>query len=159
MEILKLRSDEHDAWLTLRELLWPGSTREELTREQAEIIADSQRNCVFVAAAEDGLVGFVEVSLRDWAEGCSSRPVGYIEAWYVDHAHRRRGIGRQLFEAAEAWALSRGCTEMGSDAEFGNEVSQQAHRALGYAEVLRIVLFSKRLDESVLGSKVGNRAS
>jgi aminoglycoside 6'-N-acetyltransferase I len=72
--------------------------------------------------------------------------VGYLEAWYVKREYRRRGVGRLLIEAAERWAWSRGCTEMGSDAELHNEVSQQAHGALGYSEVLRVVLFSKRLE-------------
>jgi len=85
------------------------------------------------------------VSLREWVEGCHTRPVGYIEAWHVAPGHRRAGLGRRLVEAAEAWALSRGCTEMGSDADLDNRVSHAAHRALGYAEVARLVLFSKRI--------------
>ena len=146
MEIHTLRSDEHLTWLRLRERLWPDSSRDELTREQIEILGDSERNAVLVAAGPDGqLVGFVEVALRDWAEGCTARPVGYIEGWYVEPSHRQRGVGRKLIEAAEQWVLSRGCTEMGSDAELENETSHRAHRALGYSEVIRVVLFSKKL--------------
>jgi aminoglycoside 6'-N-acetyltransferase I len=146
MDIRPLRPDEHLAWLTLRQRLWPDFSAEELTREQQEILADSERNRVLVAAAPGGeLVGFVEVSLRDWAEGCVTSPVGYIEGWYVEPSHRRRGVGRSLIHAAERWAASRGCTEMGSDAELPNGVSHAAHRALGYAEVVRIVCYSKRL--------------
>ncbi len=146
MEIRELRPDERRSWLRLRELLWPETSRAELAGEVEEILADPERNSVLVAASPGGeLVGFVEVALRDWAEGCSTRPVGYIEAWYVEPEHRRSGLGRWLIEAAEHWALSRGCTEIGSDAELGNEVSARAHRALGYAEVTRLVLFSKKL--------------
>jgi aminoglycoside 6'-N-acetyltransferase I len=146
VEIRTLRPDEHDAWLRLRERLWPDTAREELERELEEILSDAGRNSVLVAASPaGGLVGFVEVALRDWAEGCATRPVGYIEGWYVEPGHRLSGVGRRLIEAAERWARSRGCTEMGSDADLGNEVSSGAHRALGYAEVARLVLFSKRL--------------
>lgn len=81
----------------------------------------------------------------DWAEGCVTRPVGYIEAWYVKPEQRRSGLGRQLMRAAERWVLSRRCTEVGSDAELQNEVSHEAHRALGYVEVTRLVLFAKKL--------------
>jgi len=145
--IRELRAEDRDAWLELRERLWPDFSREELTREEAEILADPERNCVLVAdAGEGGLVGFVEASIRDWAEGCSSRPVGYVEAWYVDPRFRRTGIGRRLIGAAERWALSRGCLEMGSDAELANEVSRHAHRSLGFSEVLQIVAFAKRLE-------------
>jgi len=140
-----LGSDEQTDWLTLRERLWPERGREALAAEQQEILTHAGRNAVLVAAAEGELVGFIEASLRDWAEGCESRPVGYIEGWYVEPSYRRRGIGRRLVEAAEAWARSRGCTEMGSDALLTNTVSHRAHAAIGYHEVERLVLFSKKL--------------
>ena len=146
VEIRKIRSEEHNAWLALRQLLWPDHPMDELKREQRQLLAESNRNSVRVAAPPSGeLVGFVEVSLRDWAEGCASQPVGYIEGWYVQPAHRRAGVGRQLIQAAENWALSQGCTEMGSDAELWNEVSQLTHHALGYSEATRLVCFSKKL--------------
>jgi aminoglycoside 6'-N-acetyltransferase I len=149
--IRPLRPGERTAWLDLRAALWPDAPRESLIREQEEILADPARNTVLAAVEEPTgsgrgeLIGFVEVSLRDWAEGCDTRPVGYLEAWYVVPEHRRAGLGRQLIDAAEAWALSRGCTEMGSDADLDNRVSHAAHRALGYAEVTRLVLFCKRI--------------
>ena len=147
MEVREPRLEEKDIWLRLRELLWPDTSREMLAREMEEILAGPERNAVLVAVSpEDELVGFVEVALRDWAEGCTTRPVGYLEAWYVDPGHRRSGLGRRLLEAAERWGLLRGCTEMGSDAELENEISARAHRALGYAEVVRLVLFSKKLE-------------
>lgn len=146
MEVRELRPEEKDRWLRLRELHWPDTSRELLARELEEIQADPERNAVLVAATHGNeLVGFVEVALRDWAEGCITRPVGYIEAWYVEPEHRRSGLGRRLLDAAERWVLLRGCTEMGSDAELGNEVSIRAHGALGYTEVVRLVLFSKKL--------------
>lgn len=146
MQIRPLLPEEYGEWLHLRELLWPDISLEELRREQEEILAEPEKNQVLAAELPGGgLAGFVEVALRDWAEGCVTRPVGYIEAWYVLPEHRRSGLGRLLIEAAEGWALARGCTEMGSDAELHNEVSHAAHRALGYVEVLRLVTFCKKL--------------
>ncbi len=146
MEIRELRSDERDTWLVLQGRLWPDTPREDLERGQDEVLVDPSRNGVLVAVdPEAGIVGFVEVSLRDWAEGCSTRPVGYLEAWYVEPDHRRSGIGRLLIQAAELWASARGCTEMGSDAELGNEVSRRGHVALGFSEVTRLVLFRKQI--------------
>lgn len=146
MEIRELRPNERLNWLRLRELLWPETSREELVKEQEEILADPAQNVVLVAAPPGGEpVGFVEVALRDWAEGCSTRPVGYLEAWYVKPVHRRSGVGRGLADAAERWAASHGCTEMGSDAELGNEISSSAHRSQGYSEVTRLILFCKKI--------------
>jgi aminoglycoside 6'-N-acetyltransferase I len=146
VEIRELRREEHERWLRLRKRLWPETTPAQLALEAEEIVADPDRNGVLVAAPRGGEpVGFVEVAIRDWAEGCDTRPVGYLEAWYVDAEHRRSGLGRRLVEAAERWASARGCTEMGSDAELQNVVSHKAHRALGYVEVGPVVLFSKKL--------------
>jgi hypothetical protein len=72
VQIRKLRHEERGEWLHLREFLWPDTSREELTREQQEILADSEKNCVFVAALPGGdLVGFVEVAFREWAESAT----------------------------------------------------------------------------------------
>ena len=136
---------ERGAWLRLRERLWPENPPEELAREQQRILAD-RRNLVLVAASDGGdLLGFAEASVREWAEGCATHPVGYLEAWYVVPEHRRAGLGAELVRAAERWAREQGCTEMASDADLENHVSHRAHRALGYDEVGRAVLFKKRL--------------
>lgn len=146
MEIRPIRPDELVAWLDLRAQLWPDQSRQDLEHDQLRLLQDTGRRAVLVAALPGGqLIGFIEASLRDWAEGCSTEPVGYIEGWFVSAAHRRSGVGRKLVEAAEAWALFKGCSEMGSDAELRNKVSHKAHRSLGYAEATRLICFSKKL--------------
>jgi len=148
MEIRALRPDERSAWRELRCLLWPAIAAEDSAvseNEEDEILASSERNAVLVADEGGRLVGFVEVALRDWAEGCRTRPVGYVEGWYVRPESRRTGVGRALIEAAERWTLSRGCTELASDAELANTLGHRAHSALGFSEVERVVAFAKRL--------------
>ena len=84
--------------------------------------------------------------MRSHADGCNpSRPVGYIEGWYVTEDHRRCGVGRKLLANAEAWARSHGCVEMASDALIDNQLSQSVHEALGYEVVDRCVLYRRRL--------------
>jgi aminoglycoside 6'-N-acetyltransferase I len=141
-----IREEERQSWLTLRKRLWPDHDPEILERERAQILADPEHNEVFVAlGAEGDLIGFLEVSIRPWAEGCVSEPVGYLEGWYVEPGQRRRGVGRALVLAGEAWARSKGCSEMGSDTEGWNEAGQRAHAAVGYREAIRLVCFSKQL--------------
>ena len=129
----------------MRVQLWPDLSVDDNDADCANILARPDRFSVFVAT-DSGLVhGFVDVSLRDIADGCDSSPVGYLEGWFVKPAHRGKGIGRRLVAAAEAWARSQGCTEMASDALLNNVDGQRAHARLGYAEVDRMVSFRKRL--------------
>ena len=101
----------------------------------------------FICARQGGgLQGVVEVSVRPDAEGCATERVGYVEGWYVDADARQTGIGRALVAAAESWARAQGCTEMASDVELPNTISQTAHGRLGYREVGRSVLYLKVLE-------------
>jgi len=129
----------------MRQSLWPECPYAEQLVEVARTLA-SEIQAVFVAESPTGeLRGFVEMALREFASGCATSPVGYIEGWYVKPQFHRQGIGRALVAAGEQWAMERGCVEMASDAVIGNIVSQQAHRALGYEESERLVCFRKGL--------------
>ena len=101
---------------------------------------------VFVADRGDrALCGFVEIGSRTYAEGCESTPVAFLEGWYVDSDVRRTGVGTELICAAEARAVAHGYSEMTSDTELENDISLDAHLALGYEEVERQICFRKRL--------------
>ena len=109
--------------------------------------SDRLPSIVFVAVDSSGrLVGFLEAGLRFYAEGCDpSRPVGYVEGWYVDLEFRRKGVGAKLMARAESWARRQGCVEMASDTWIDNLDSQRAHDALGFEEVERCVHYRKSL--------------
>ena len=101
---------------------------------------------VFVAARSGGsLAGFIEIGSRNYAEGCESTPVAFLEGWYVDPDVRRSGLGRRLVRVAEDWATLNGFSEMASDTELENDVSLKAHLSLGYEEVERQICFRKKL--------------
>jgi aminoglycoside 6'-N-acetyltransferase I len=114
---------------------------------------------ILVAEDKDGsLVGFLECGLRSHAESCNpSRPVGYVEGWYVAEGHRRRGIGKSLLAAAEEWARSQGCVEMASDALIDNALSQKVHQHLGFEVVERSVHFRKDLRKADSSGSRDNR--
>jgi aminoglycoside 6'-N-acetyltransferase I len=80
-----------EAWLSLRLALWPETLEAQHRVELADILADSEENGVFFCEDDEGrLVGFAEVSLRKWAEGCLSSPVGYLEGGTLWRGHAGR---------------------------------------------------------------------
>jgi aminoglycoside 6'-N-acetyltransferase I len=136
------------AWLEMRRALWPDDPDDTHPGEIARYFDGSLRNPLEVLIAIDAQqrpVGFVELSIRNYAEDCETDRVAYLEGWYVVPGLRRQGVGRALVAAAEDWARAQGCTEFGSDAVLDNEPSAAAHVALGFEETARIRCFKKML--------------
>ncbi|MBL8099651.1 MAG: GNAT family N-acetyltransferase [Anaerolineales bacterium] len=144
IEIRKVTSAEKDAWLQMRKGVWPEATDDYLLYDMDEILA-SEIDAVFMAFVDGKAAGMIETSTREYAEGCESSPVGYIEAWFVEGEFRKTGVAGELVQAAENWAREKGCIEMGSDTWLENESSIRAHEKLGYKEVDRLVHFVKQL--------------
>lgn len=139
---------DSEAWLRMRLALWPDSTDAEHRVSIEQYFSGHRRDPQETLIAFDAAgspVGFVELSIRNIVDSCATDRVGYVEGWYVSPDVRRRGIGRALVEAAEAWAIEQGCTEFGSDALIDNLVSQTAHAALGFVETGRVCNFRKDL--------------
>jgi aminoglycoside 6'-N-acetyltransferase I len=142
---------DRDQLSRLRAALWPESSAEEHGEELALILVGTFPRVmplvILVAQTGDGtLAGFLEVGLRSSADGCNeSRPVGYVEGWYVEENWRRKGVGAKLLRAAEEWARGQGCLEMASDTTIDNLVSQRVHEALGFEVAERSVLYRKTL--------------
>jgi aminoglycoside 6'-N-acetyltransferase I len=134
-------------WLKMRQALWPEGASDH-PFEIASYFAGRLRMPLQVLLAFDdaGLpVGFVELSIRPFAEGCDTDSVAYLEGWYVAPEARVQGVGRSLIQAAERWAREEGCSEFASDALVENEIGAAAHRALGFTEVVQIRCFKKPL--------------
>jgi aminoglycoside 6'-N-acetyltransferase I len=141
-----LRETDLNEWFRLRQMLWDGSSEQDHKTEMLGIIEHPDSQLILVAQLDGGeLVGFLEASIRPFVEDCHSDSVGYLEGWFVQPRFRNLGIGRQLVRSAENWARRRGCTEMASDAELGNDVSLSAHLGLGYEETSRLVHLRKEL--------------
>ena len=109
MQVPKIRLAEASDAIQLakmRSLLWPNALFEEHLEEVETLLRVRMSGnfpaAILVAQHEDGsLIGFLEVGMRSHADGCNpSRPVGFVEGWFVQEVYRNAGIGRQLMKAA-----------------------------------------------------------
>jgi aminoglycoside 6'-N-acetyltransferase I len=150
MSIRPVTPADREEWLRMLCALYPPYPPEEHAPDVDGFLAGVPAGqpttaAVFVSErADGGLNGFLELSVRDYAEGCDG-PTPYVESWYVDADVRRKGVGRALLAAAEAWARERGYRELASDTELVNRTSERAHLAFGFREVERTIHFRKAL--------------
>lgn len=138
-------SDRAD-WLAMRIALWPDEDAGELGREIDLFLDPAITEYGWIARSADGRrAGFIEASLRSYAEGCWPGPTPYIEGLWVEAQFRRLGVAAQMLGAVEDWARASGHHEIGSDALLDNGVSHAWHAARGFDEVERIIVFRKAL--------------
>jgi aminoglycoside 6'-N-acetyltransferase I len=148
MRIRAVTAGDAPAWLEMRCALWPDGTTAEHRDDIDRFLAGdaSEPAAVLLAEASGGTcLGFAELSIRAYAEGCRTHDVAYLEGWYVAPTARRQGIGRALVGAAEEWGRQQGCTEFASDAHPDNAVSIAAHHAAGFDDAGLVRCFRKDL--------------
>jgi aminoglycoside 6'-N-acetyltransferase I len=136
-----------EIWEQMRTALWPDHTGSH-ARDIATYFNANRTNPaeVLLACTGSGVpVGFVELSIRPYAEGCETDRVAFVEGWFVVPEHRGKGVGAALMRGAEEWGRARQCTELASDTQSVNEPGMSAHKALGFEEVERLVCFRKSL--------------
>ena len=141
------QADAYDipGWLQLRVKLWPPTADDDFPKEIMRILqADDHHAFLFLDGST--CVGFIEMSIRKFADGCVTDNVAYVEGIYVEPQYRQQQIASQLLKAGEQWAKEKGCTEMASDAEIENNPCIAFHLKAGFNEVVRPVLFARKLE-------------
>ncbi|MDJ0806735.1 MAG: GNAT family N-acetyltransferase [Gammaproteobacteria bacterium] len=148
MKIREAEERDQREWAQMRAQLWPGALEDHLV-EIGEFFSGQSIDIekAYVLQDEAGsLAGFIELNVRDFAEGSRSSPVPYVEGWFVQVGYRGRGLGKQLMQKAEVWAIDQGFSELASDTDLSNELGITIHKTLGFVETKRVVCFLKRLD-------------
>lgn len=144
--IKEATTENIEAWARLRNSLWPHRSVEQSENNARDILKSDRETCFLHVESESGNVtGFIEISTRDYSEGCKTSPVGYIEGIFVEESKRKNGIGLELVERSYSWMLHHGCSEVGSDALLENQGSIQFHERIGFIEVERQVVFKKKI--------------
>ena len=123
--------------------LWPENDLEDLKKDFTYIIG-LLSDKIFLAEIDGEYAGFIHMSIRkDYVEGSSSSPVGYIEGLFVKPEHRKKGIGYALYNMGANWAKKKGTTEIGTDCTISNRVSFDFLLNLGFEEANRVICFIK----------------
>lgn len=137
---------DRELWADLSHVLFPHTPRAELRAEIEAMAGEGVGRARAWGAFEEGAaIGFAEMGLRAYANGCDARPVPFLEAIWVAPTARRRGVGRALVDHLAAVARAEGHGEIGSDALLDNRASHAAHAAWGFAETQRVVYFRRAL--------------
>lgn len=146
MKIRPATKADRTEWARLRRALWPDCCGPRAALEMRELLSDPKKFGVLVLDRGAGrLGGFIELALRDGVDGAAREVTAYVEGWFVAPDLRGKNWGRKLVAAGERWAQARGMVELASDTELWNKSGAAAHRACGFREVERFVLFLKKL--------------
>ncbi|MEO1190594.1 MAG: GNAT family N-acetyltransferase [Pseudomonadota bacterium] len=130
--------------IAMRAHLFTDLSDEEQEEEVMHFLQDPNYR-FWLAWQGEAVVGFVEASVRPYANGCDSRPVPFLEGIWVKPEQRDQHVGQALVMAVEAWARDLGFHELGSDVEICNLRSQAAHQAWGFEERETVVYYRRLL--------------
>lgn len=137
---------DREHWARMRVSLWDDLKDALNQSEITKMLEDEKSTNYFVVDAADNPIGFAEVNIRDYANGCTQQPVPFLEGIWIDDAHRRSGVGRALIARITKDLRAQGYVELCSDILETNHQSHRAHENWGFEETERVVYFRKSLD-------------
>ncbi len=143
INIRKTTESDFPRWIKMRKELWPEASFDEL--KDVEHLYKGSNFACFFAERNSEPIGFIELTLRPYVNGCDHSPVAFVEGIWVDDKFQKQGIGHALIKKAEEWAQSLSIKELASDTRIESEHSIHAHKAWGFEETERVVYFRKDL--------------
>jgi GNAT superfamily N-acetyltransferase len=128
MRIRALTKEDFAFIVSVLDRWWGGPSRElahpmfyyELGRE------------ALIAEIDGEVAGFLLGFHTRSHEDPDARPIAYIHLVGIHPDHRRRGVGKQLYEEFTARARVAGAVRLKAITNVGNEGSIDFHRALGF---------------------------
>jgi aminoglycoside 6'-N-acetyltransferase I len=143
--VRQMGANDWAIWAEMRAALWPDEAPQADAEMIDELLGDGDVWGLIAEATDRTAIGFAEIAVRKYANGCDTRPVAFLEGVWVKPQFRRRGIGTRLVAHAEKFIAERGFRELGSDTQIDNHASQAAHLAWGFSETERVVYYRKVL--------------
>lgn len=91
---------------------------------------------VVLAKINDKAVGFAHGMIKFLPDYLGGYPVGSITHVFIDEAHRKRGIGRELVNELEEWFRMKKVDSIELQVVTGNPVAKDFWASLGYGQEL-----------------------
>ena len=129
MKIKTVNEQTLSMWASFASQVWR-------TNEQ-ELIEKFRNNkfpyeFLYFSSSEE-LIAWISLSLRhDYVEGCQNGPTAYLEGIFIIPDYRSQRTGDKLLSFAISWAENRGISQLASDVEFDNQLSQNFHVKYGF---------------------------
>ncbi len=114
--------------------------------ERFQTILNLPENAIFVVEDEtEAIVGWAHVYGVHLLESEGYAEVGGL---VTDSNFRRRGTGRALMQAVEAWARANGFTRMRLRSGMHREEAHLFYKSIGYEAVKTSMLFQKSVERT-----------
>lgn len=155
--IRKMQKTDRMLWAAMRLQLWDKHARHAHLSDIDNILSNKQNAGYIALLANHQAVGFAEISLRQYANGCSKQPVPFLESIWVKPAYRQQGIAQALISQITTDLIAKGFDELCSDAEIDNTRSYKAHQNWGFDEIERVICFRKNLSNLISLSILSGR--
>jgi len=142
--IREMTVTDRDDWAEMYSKLYSDGSRTGMLSEVDRIL-DSPLRAGYCAEIQGRKIGFAEYNVREFANGCVSKPVPFLEGIWVNPEFREQGVARALFSHLERVAKDAGYNEMGSGVLIENQLSIDVHKRFGFEETERVIYFRKDL--------------
>ncbi|KZL21060.1 Aminoglycoside N(6')-acetyltransferase type 1 [Pseudovibrio axinellae] len=144
--IRKMREADITVWAEMRFKLWDSLSVDEHLTDISKMLRAKKRWGYIALLPSGEPVGFAEICIREYANGCTAQPVPFLEGIWVHPIQLRQGIGRSIIQQITDDLIQSGFQELCSDASLDNKQSHMAHASWGFDETDRVVYFRKSLN-------------
>ena len=146
IQIRKAEATDREDWARMRHRLWDDWTVERHLTDIDNMLKDDKFTGYLAIDNAGQAVGFAEICIRDYANGCTQQPVPFLEGIWIDEHYRRSGVGSLLIKTITSELKAQGFIELCSDILENNLQSHRAHENWGFHEMERVIYFRKGLD-------------